>query len=226
MQTLKIDAEFKALIPAMSVDEYNGLEQSLLTEGCRDALVVWDNILIDGHNRYEICQKHGIVFKTVGMDFENRDEVKAWRIINFCKQDRMKKLPPIDRVFLAVKLKKIWSAQKKEKQARKNKWIQESYNTFTKSEKQPCFICGKYKHFCDAHHLIPLAEQYNLGLKKPNHTHVWLCPTHHAITHYFMKCVKDIRKDIGAEFSTEELSSLSDIFQKYIDLKAEKGVLV
>jgi hypothetical protein len=33
-------------------------------EGCRDALVLWD-VLVDGHNRYGICTKHGIAFKTI-----------------------------------------------------------------------------------------------------------------------------------------------------------------
>ena len=38
---IKIDDEFKALIPPISPDEYKLLEESILSEGCRDALVVW-----------------------------------------------------------------------------------------------------------------------------------------------------------------------------------------
>ncbi len=53
-----IDSEFAALIPPLTDDEFNRLEQSILAEGCRDALVLWGNILIDGHNRYRICTKH------------------------------------------------------------------------------------------------------------------------------------------------------------------------
>ena len=113
MQTLKIDAEFKALIPAMSVDEYNGLEQSLRTEGCRDALVVWGEILIDGHNRYEICQKHGIVFKTVGMDFKDRTEAKIWIIRN---QFSRRNLSDYVRAQLALSLKGFFSEKAKENQ--------------------------------------------------------------------------------------------------------------
>ena len=70
---LKIDAEFKQLIPPLTQDERQGLEQSLKAEGCRDALVVWGDILIDGHNRYEICQKYSIPFQTVQKDFKSRD---------------------------------------------------------------------------------------------------------------------------------------------------------
>ena len=77
-----IDKEFKSLIPALTDDEYKGLEQSILEEGCRDALVLWGDTLIDGHNRYEICSKHGIEFKTVQKEFGSRDDVKLWMIGN------------------------------------------------------------------------------------------------------------------------------------------------
>ena len=52
---IKIDKEFKELIPALSVDEKTALEENIKKEGCRDALVLWGETLIDGHNRYEIC---------------------------------------------------------------------------------------------------------------------------------------------------------------------------
>lgn len=77
-----IDNEFKSLIPSLTDEEYAGLEASILEEGCRDALVLWGNILIDGHNRYEICTKHGIAFNTVQKDFDSRDDVKLWMIGN------------------------------------------------------------------------------------------------------------------------------------------------
>jgi hypothetical protein len=78
--------ELKALIPSLSVEEYNLLETSLLTEGCREALMVWENnkeyILIDGHNRYEICQKYQLSFKYQLKQFDNFEEVKNWMINN------------------------------------------------------------------------------------------------------------------------------------------------
>ena len=77
-----IDKEFQSLIPALTTDEYRGLEESILSEGCRDALVLWGDTLIDGHNRYSICKKHGIPFKTVHHDFSSRDDVKLWMIGN------------------------------------------------------------------------------------------------------------------------------------------------
>ena len=53
---LTIDEEFARLIPPLAEDEYKGLEESIITEGCREAIIVWGNIIVDGHNRYRICQ--------------------------------------------------------------------------------------------------------------------------------------------------------------------------
>lgn len=79
---LIIDPEFSSLIPPLTDEEFAGLEKSIKEEGCRDALVVWDNdgkkILVDGHNRYRICQKHGIEFKTIEKAFDNREDVIEW----------------------------------------------------------------------------------------------------------------------------------------------------
>ena len=62
--TLTIDPEFKRLLPALRPEEFRLLEESILAEGCRDPIVVWENIIVDGHNRYEICQKNHLEFKT------------------------------------------------------------------------------------------------------------------------------------------------------------------
>lgn len=78
-----IDDEFKALIPPLAPDEHAQLEQNILAEGCRDALVLWDDVLIDGHNRYAICQKHGIPFKTVqAAGLKTYEDAVLWIIRN------------------------------------------------------------------------------------------------------------------------------------------------
>lgn len=77
-----VDKEFHSLIPPLTAEEYNGLEASILADGCRDALVVWGNVLVDGHNRYEICTSHNVPFDTVQKDFEDRDAVKLWMMKN------------------------------------------------------------------------------------------------------------------------------------------------
>lgn len=66
---LLVDLEFSAMIPPLRSDERLLLEENLLRDGCRDALVVWaeENILLDGHNRLEICCRLNIPYETVGI---------------------------------------------------------------------------------------------------------------------------------------------------------------
>jgi phage N-6-adenine-methyltransferase len=79
---LKIDREFKNLIPQLSSEEYAGLEASLKSEGCRDSIVVWNDTIIDGHNRHEICTKNNIPFRTHIIDLPDRDAVIDWMYSN------------------------------------------------------------------------------------------------------------------------------------------------
>ena len=76
-----IDPEIQAYIDPLTPDEHDALERSLVTEGCRDALVLWGELLVDGHNRYGICQKHGLPFRTVQSNrFRSIEDVKLWMI--------------------------------------------------------------------------------------------------------------------------------------------------
>ena len=75
---LTIDPEFQSLIPDLSPEEYDGLRKSIIEEGCRDALVTWDGVILDGHNRFKICTDEDIPFKTIDKSFESREDAKDW----------------------------------------------------------------------------------------------------------------------------------------------------
>ncbi|MBV8623468.1 MAG: hypothetical protein JO174_08285, partial [Herbaspirillum sp.] len=78
-----INEELQKYIDPLTPNEYAALERSLLAEGCRDALVLWGDVLIDGHNRYEICSKYDLPYKTVQNDsFKSLDDVLLWMIDN------------------------------------------------------------------------------------------------------------------------------------------------
>ena len=79
---IQIDREFQALIPPLTQEEFDGLERNIIENGCLDALKVWGNILVDGHNRYAICQKYGINFKTQSIAFADRNAAILWIIRN------------------------------------------------------------------------------------------------------------------------------------------------
>lgn len=108
---MHIDSEFKNLIPPLTAEEYSGLEASILEEGCRDALVVWGDTLIDGHNRYEICTRHNIPFETTELHFEDRNAVIVWIIKN---QFGRRNLPAYERARLALRLKPVIAEKAKE----------------------------------------------------------------------------------------------------------------
>lgn len=65
-------------------------------------------------------------------------------------------------------------------------WIAAARQLFKPSDRQPCWVCGKFQSITQAHHVVPLAEQYARGFEIPDNEHVWLCPNHHAIAHLFI----------------------------------------
>jgi hypothetical protein len=78
---LVVNEELKAYIDPLTPDEYRALERSILAEGCRDALVLWGDMLVDGHNRYAICRQHGLPFRTVqSTRFQSIEDVHLWMI--------------------------------------------------------------------------------------------------------------------------------------------------
>jgi 16S rRNA G966 N2-methylase RsmD len=105
MAEVHVDPEFKALIPPLTGEERAQLEANLVRDGCRDPLVVWDGLLLDGHNRYEICQRNGLSFQTFALDaIDTRDDAKAWVIRN---QFGRRNLTPYQRAELALVLKPL-----------------------------------------------------------------------------------------------------------------------
>lgn len=110
---LKIDEEFKNLIPALSDEEFEQLEQNILSEGCRDAIVTWQGTIIDGHNRYNVCTKHNIEFNVVEKDFASKQDVVNWIVLN---QFGRRNISNYNRALLALRLKNNFSEKAKEKQ--------------------------------------------------------------------------------------------------------------
>ncbi len=85
-QQIVVFPELEALIPPLQEEEAKALEESILREGCRESLIVWEHeqklILVDGHNRFRFCRKHGIDFKMSIKPFGSLMEVKDWMVQN------------------------------------------------------------------------------------------------------------------------------------------------
>lgn len=81
MQEIKTDPEYKTLLPSLPEGSYKELEASLIADGCRDDLIIDENgVLVDGYNRIEICQRHGITFTTSERFFGSREATMSWMI--------------------------------------------------------------------------------------------------------------------------------------------------
>ena len=75
----RIDAEFAKLIAPLSEDERAQLEANLVAaNGARDAIVVWRGLLLDGHNRLEICRRHGLPFRVKDIELSDRIAARIW----------------------------------------------------------------------------------------------------------------------------------------------------
>lgn len=91
IRDLKIDEEFKDLLPVLTPEDYNMLEQSLMKNGFDKKfgkIKVWfpkgnvgNGYIVDGHNRFKICKKHNIKLENGDFEqvkFDSRDNVKKW----------------------------------------------------------------------------------------------------------------------------------------------------
>lgn len=79
---LKIDDDFKNLLPPLTADEKSGLEKDILAHGVLDPIITWDGFIVDGHNRYDICIRHGITdVDTKALNFiTKKSDVMQWII--------------------------------------------------------------------------------------------------------------------------------------------------
>ena len=107
-EDIKIDAEFAALIPPLSAEERQQLEENIVEHGgARDPLVVWASkgtlTLLDGHNRYEICTRLELPFDIEDVRFADRSHAEEWIIRN---QFGRRNLSAYVRTQLALRLEK------------------------------------------------------------------------------------------------------------------------
>ncbi len=159
---LRIDNEFKALIPPMQQKEYIQLEMNLLKDGCRDPVVIWNNTIVDGHNRYQICHKHKIPFRIVDIEFESREEAKIWICAN---QLGRRNISAEYRRYL------IGSQYELEKQIERNR-NRTGKNQYTQSEKagsSPQQASGRHataERLANEHHISEATVQKYAGFSR------------------------------------------------------------
>ena len=111
MTNLVTHPELKNLLPPLSEAEYAGLEKDILERGCLSPIVAWNETIVDGHNRYEICRKHGIQFEVKQMEFASLVDARFWA---WRHQENRRNLAPFQRIELALQFKPMLAAKGKE----------------------------------------------------------------------------------------------------------------
>ena len=115
VDNFKKDPELRSLIPPIQAEERELLRKNIREHGCRDPLVVWDGILLDGHNRFDICIELGVEYRTRAIELPDRDAAKVWIIRN---QLGRRNLTDAQRIELAAKLEPLLREQGKVAQRR------------------------------------------------------------------------------------------------------------
>ena len=111
MKKYRIDPELNGILSKLSKSEYKALEQSLMTDGFKGApIMVWGDIIVDGHNRYEICNKHNIPYEVKSVEFASKEEAIIWMVR---QQLGRRSLTPLQRIEIVEKYRPFYKAKAK-----------------------------------------------------------------------------------------------------------------
>ena len=73
-----IDPRLRDELPPLSEAKKVILKEDLLARGVLLPFLVWNGTLVDGHNRLEICEEHGIPYETKEIEFDSIEDAKFW----------------------------------------------------------------------------------------------------------------------------------------------------
>jgi len=113
-QTPTILSSFSELLPPLTDEQLSLLEEDILKNGCYAPIIVnEDFVIVDGHNRYTICEKHGLPYRLAVFSFEDDLEAKQWALDT---QKSRRNLTINELCKIAMKLRPEVEARAKAKQ--------------------------------------------------------------------------------------------------------------
>ena len=110
---LRTAPELETLLPPLTASERDGLEKDILARGVLSPLIAWNDLLVDGHHRYAVCQKHGLPFSVREITFDDLDAARFWA---WQHQESRRNLTAYQRAEIALQFKPRIAAQAKERQ--------------------------------------------------------------------------------------------------------------
>jgi|GEM_PF-2630511 len=157
---------------------------------------------------FEIMTRHGQTILPV-RDGEGFEEYRA----------RMtRELSPSQRAMLAAE---AWTESRKAYEnhlKRRRTWVAAARLAFDPGPRCPCLICGQYESITEAHHIYPLALQFDAGENAPIQESCWLCPTHHRLMHEFIEALIEIRQPRLEGVPFGERDKLDKIGVRFVQL--------
>ena len=80
-RTPTILPELAELLPPLSGEQLAALEKDILQNGCYAPIIVnEDLVVVDGHNRQQICTRHDLPHKMAVFAFDDLLEAKQWAL--------------------------------------------------------------------------------------------------------------------------------------------------
>ena len=146
---MEYDTDFKSLIPPISKEEHRLLTGNIRKDGCRDPIVIWTETLsngetgrtmiLDGHNRYQICKQYKIEFMVTELKLKDMKEARIWVIQN---QLGRRNLTSYQKGKLTLELKTMIQERAKEQQGTRTDISQKSVESPIDTQKELAKIAG------------------------------------------------------------------------------------
>ena len=114
MKSLKVNPEYRKLVPRPTKEEYRALEADMIEKGeATEAIIVnKQDVILDGHTRYEICLKHGLFYRTETREFDSELDEKIYVIeVNLNRRQ----LGIFQKIELLEPLEKLYSKKAEQK---------------------------------------------------------------------------------------------------------------
>lgn len=143
LEDLVIDKEFEELLPVLTPEEFERLEQNILNIGLLDPIKVWEEpesgkyIIIDGHNRYRIMRKNNIPLHYWNLkaitkkDLPTREDVKRWMLE---QQLGRRNLSEVEKYEIVQKFKSVFEEKAKKNQSSGGKGLSNLSKVNTRKE--------------------------------------------------------------------------------------------
>jgi hypothetical protein len=116
----------------------------------------------------------------------------------------------------------VGRAMRAERADKKRAWIASARLLFEPRSREACFVCRKFKSIAQAHHVVPLGEQFDREFETASHEHEFLCPNHHVMLHLWIDDdISHQRRGRRAAPTIEDVSN--EELNRLIDLAGRAG---